>query len=128
MTNLLLLIGAGLFSKAVGSFETHAFNVFLGTNADDSGGDGPGSYPVAGNIWHLDCCNPENTNDGQGWSIFNAVLGWTNNATGTERRKKKKTLSLNCKNSFSFLNSSRNRSLIRVLLDCGHGSTCLHEI
>jgi len=81
MTNLLLLIGAGLFSKSVGSFETHAFNVFLGTNADDSGGDGPGSYPVKGNIWHLDCCNPDNTNDGQGWSIFNAILGWTNNAT-----------------------------------------------
>ena len=80
MTNFLLLIGAGLFSKGVGSFETHAFNVLLGTNADDAGGNGPGTYRVQGNVWHLDCCSPEN---GQGWSIFNAILGWTNNATGT---------------------------------------------
>lgn len=81
MTNLLLLIGAGLFSKAVGSFESHAFANLVGSNIDDTGGDGPGTYPVKGNVWHLDCCNPENNLDGQGWSIFNAILGWTNNAT-----------------------------------------------
>ena len=81
MTNLLLLIGAGLFSKAVGSFETHAFVNIVGSNIDDTGGDGPGTYPVKGNVWHLDCCNPENKIDGQGWSIFNAIFGWTNNAT-----------------------------------------------
>ncbi|KDR68424.1 hypothetical protein GALMADRAFT_257144 [Galerina marginata CBS 339.88] len=81
MTNLLLLIGAGLFSKAVGSFERHAFNTLLGAEIDDTGGDGPGSYKVQGNVWHLDCCNPENKLDGQGWSIFNAIFGWTNSAT-----------------------------------------------
>jgi high-affinity iron transporter len=81
MTNFLLLIGAGLFSKGVGSFQTHAFNTLLGTNIDDTGGDGPGTYRVQGNVWHLDCCNPENNMDGQGWSIFNAILGWTNSAT-----------------------------------------------
>lgn len=81
MTNFLLLIGAGLFSKAVGSFQTHAFNVLLGAAVDDTGGDGPGSYQVQGNVWHLDCCNPENNLDGQGWSIFNAIFGWTNSAT-----------------------------------------------
>jgi len=81
MTNLLLLIGAGLFSKAVGSFETHAFDNIVGSNIDDTGGDGAGTYPVKGNVWHLDCCNPENHLDGQGWSIFNAIFGWTNNAT-----------------------------------------------
>ena len=83
MTNFLLLIGAGLFSRAVTSFQTHAFNALLGTNIDDAGGDGPGTYRVQGNVWHLDCCNPENSLDGQGWSIFNAILGWTNSATGT---------------------------------------------
>ncbi|KAF8886133.1 iron permease FTR1 family-domain-containing protein [Infundibulicybe gibba] len=81
MTNFLLLIGAGLFSKAVGAFEKNAFNVLLGADVDDAGGDGPGSYPVKGNVWHLNCCNPDNVTDGQGWSIFNAIFGWTNNGT-----------------------------------------------
>lgn len=83
MSNLLLLIGAGLFSRAVGAFETNAFNHLLGADVDDSGGDGPGSYPVKGNVWHLDCCNPENNLDNSGWSIFNAIFGWTNNGTCT---------------------------------------------
>jgi len=78
MTNFLLLIGAGLFSKGVGSFETHAFNALLGTNIDDGGGNGPGTYRVQGNVWHLECCTPAS---GQGWSIFSAIFGWTNNAT-----------------------------------------------
>ena len=83
MTNFILLIGAGLFSRAIGSFQEHAFNKLLGADVDDAGGDGPGSYDVRGNIWHLDCCNPENTTDGQGWSIFGALFGWTNSATRT---------------------------------------------
>ena len=29
----------------------------------------------------MDCCNPENNFDGDGWNIFNAIFGWTNNAT-----------------------------------------------
>ncbi|KAJ7698669.1 iron permease FTR1/Fip1/EfeU [Mycena rosella] len=81
MTNLLLLIGAGLFSRAVWSFEENAFSNLLGADVDDSGGDGPGSFRVQGNVWHLDCCNPEDPFDGQGWSIFNAIFGWTNSAT-----------------------------------------------
>ncbi|KAJ7098324.1 iron permease FTR1/Fip1/EfeU [Mycena epipterygia] len=81
MTNLLLLIGAGLFSRAVWAFEEHAFNKLLGADVDDSGGDGPGSFRVQGNVWHLDCCNPDDNLDGQGWSIFNAIFGWTNSAT-----------------------------------------------
>ena len=81
MTNLLLLIGAGLFSKSVSAFETHAFINLVGSNLDDTAGDGPGTYPVKGNVWHLNCCNPDNKLDGQGWSIFKAILGWTNNAT-----------------------------------------------
>jgi high-affinity Fe2+/Pb2+ permease len=78
MTNLMLLIGAGLFSKAIWSFQENAFNNLLGADVDDAGGDGPGSYDVRGNVWHLDCCNPETD---MPWGIFNAVLGWTNSAT-----------------------------------------------
>ncbi|KAJ6572030.1 iron permease FTR1/Fip1/EfeU [Mycena capillaripes] len=81
MTNLLLLIGAGLFSRSVWAFEEHAFNKLLGGDVDDSGGDGPGSFRVQGSVWHLDCCNPEDNLDGQGWSVFNAIFGWTNSAT-----------------------------------------------
>ncbi|KIY47457.1 iron permease FTR1 [Fistulina hepatica ATCC 64428] len=81
MTNFLLLIGAGLFSRAVWSFEDHAFTLLVGADVDDTGGDGPGSYDVRGSVWHLDCCNPEDNYDGQGWEIFNALFGWTNSAT-----------------------------------------------
>ncbi|PPQ87567.1 hypothetical protein CVT25_005823 [Psilocybe cyanescens] len=81
MTNFLMLIGAGLFSKAIGAFQEHAFNKLLGADVDDAGGDGPGSYLVQGNVWHLDCCNPDSKFDGEGWTIFGAIFGWTNNAT-----------------------------------------------
>ncbi|KAG2358283.1 iron permease FTR1 [Suillus spraguei] len=78
MTNLILLIGAGLFSKAVWSFQQNAYNNLLGIDVDDEVGNGAGTYDVRGNVWHLDCCNPETD---LSWSIFNAVLGWTNSAT-----------------------------------------------
>ncbi|KAI0263016.1 iron permease FTR1/Fip1/EfeU [Gloeopeniophorella convolvens] len=81
MTNFILLIGAGLFSKAVWAFQENAFNHLLGADVDDSGGDGPGSFDVRGNVWHLDCCNPENNFDNDGWTIFGAIFGWTNSAT-----------------------------------------------
>ena len=41
-------------------------------------GSGPGSYSVHGNVWHLPYGNPEMQN---GWSIFNAIFGWSNNAS-----------------------------------------------
>ncbi len=55
----------------------------LGADVDDSGGSGPGSFNVHGNVWHLDCCNPEDTtgSGSQGWLIFGAIFGWTNSAT-----------------------------------------------
>lgn len=81
MTNFLLLIGAGLFSKAVGNFEMHAFSTLLGSDADDAGGTGPGSYDVRGNVWHLDCCASESTGNDQGWTIFTAIFGWSNNGS-----------------------------------------------
>ncbi|KAF9239308.1 Ftr1 protein [Melanogaster broomeanus] len=77
MTNLLLLIGAGLFSKAVWEFQENVFIRLLGTDVDDSGGTGPGSYDVRGNVWHLNCCSAESGS----WSLFNAVFGWQNSAT-----------------------------------------------
>ena len=81
MTNFLLLIGAGLFSKSVGAFEGHAFGKLLGAQGDDALGNGPGSYRVQGNVWHLDCCNPNAKLAGDGWTIFGAIFGWTNSAT-----------------------------------------------
>ncbi|KAJ3486461.1 hypothetical protein NLI96_g4227 [Meripilus lineatus] len=82
MTNFILLIGAGLFAKSVSAFQKHAFNKLLGADLDDAlgAGDGPGSYDVRGNVWHLNCCNPENKS-GNGWTIFGALFGWSNNAT-----------------------------------------------
>ncbi|KAF9788533.1 iron permease FTR1 [Thelephora terrestris] len=77
MTNLILLIGAGLFSKAIGLFQGYLFSKLLGVDVDDAGGTGPGSYDVRGNVWHLDCCSPA----GQGWMVFAAIFGWTNNGT-----------------------------------------------
>ncbi|TFY82855.1 hypothetical protein EWM64_g1164 [Hericium alpestre] len=50
-------------------------------DVDDAGGDGPGSFNVHGNVWHLDCCNPDNNFDNNGWTIFGAIFGWTNSAT-----------------------------------------------
>ncbi|TDL21402.1 iron permease FTR1 [Rickenella mellea] len=83
MTNFILLIGAGLFSKSIGAFQSNTFNHLLGKDVGDLSGahDGPGSYDVRGNVWHLTCCNPENKIDGEGWLIFAAIFGWTNSAT-----------------------------------------------
>ncbi|CAE6508673.1 unnamed protein product [Rhizoctonia solani] len=79
-TAFLLLIGAGLFSKSVGDFERYKFNTKVGGDVAEAG-NGPGSYDVVGNIWHLNCCNPENKTDALGWSIFNAIFGWHNNGS-----------------------------------------------
>ncbi|KAL6301417.1 Ftr1 protein [Sparassis latifolia] len=81
MTNLVLLIGAGLFSQSVFQLQAHAFTLLVGAEVDDTGGDGPGSFDVRGSVWHLNCCNPENNLNGGGWMIFNAILGWTNSAS-----------------------------------------------
>ncbi|EIM82005.1 iron permease FTR1 [Stereum hirsutum FP-91666 SS1] len=81
MTNLILLIGAGLFSRSIWEFESNAFAKIVGSDVDDTSGDGPGSFDVRNSVWHLDCCNPENNYDNGGWMIFNAIFGWTNSAT-----------------------------------------------
>jgi high-affinity iron transporter len=78
-TCILLLVGAGLFSRSVGDFQRYAFNKGVGADVAELG-NGPGSFDVDGNIWHLTYGNPE-LKDNSGWSIFNAILGWDNNAT-----------------------------------------------
>lgn len=49
-TCFLLLIGAGLLSKAVGYFETYKYVQLVGADVAETG-TGPGSYNVHGNVW-----------------------------------------------------------------------------
>ncbi|GAA6062655.1 hypothetical protein JCM10212_003467 [Sporobolomyces blumeae] len=80
-TQILLLLGAGLFSKAVGDFQIYKYNHGVGGDVGETG-SGPGSFdPTDGLVWHLPYGSPENNLSTDGWSIFNAILGWTNNAT-----------------------------------------------
>lgn len=121
MTNLLFLIGAGLFNRAVWSFEWQKWITLLGIHGDDTLGDDPGTYPVQGTVWHLNCCNPNNNSDNQGWSIFNAILGWTNTATCT---------SFPCWTQ-SACSSGKLRRLcvvLCILLACCHCRISVHEI
>ncbi|CAK7237002.1 high-affinity iron permease [Sporothrix eucalyptigena] len=78
-TGLLYLVAAGLFSRAVWSFEMQIWNGVVGSDAAELG-SGPGSYDIDRSVWHVNCCNPE-LNGGSGWGFFNAILGWTNSAT-----------------------------------------------
>ncbi|OXG43970.1 high-affinity iron permease CaFTR1 [Cryptococcus neoformans] len=81
-TSFLCLIGAGLLSKGVGFFQYYRFAKGVGGDVAETG-DGPGSFQVAGNVWHLEYGNPETgsaTTNG-GWQIFNAIFGWNNTAT-----------------------------------------------
>ncbi|KAJ2713104.1 high-affinity iron permease [Coemansia spiralis] len=75
MTCVLYLIAAGLFSRAVWFLESHAFAKYAGGDPDRTG-----VFDVRVNVWALECCNPE-ANDGSGWGVFNALLGWQNIAT-----------------------------------------------
>lgn len=79
-TQVLLLLGAGLFSKAVNDFEIYKFNKGVGGDVAETG-SGPGSFDTSTSVWHLPYGSPENNTSSSGWSIFNAILGWTNNAT-----------------------------------------------
>lgn len=49
-TAFLLLIGAGLFSRSVGYFQTYKYIQLVGADVAETG-DGPGSYSVHGNVW-----------------------------------------------------------------------------
>lgn len=78
-TCFLYLVAAGLFSRAVWSFQSHQWSVLTGGDAAETG-SGPGSYDIRQSVWHVNCCSPT-ANGGGGWGIFNAILGWTNSAT-----------------------------------------------
>lgn len=80
-TCFLYLVAAGLFSKAVWYFEANAWAKIIGGDSDDLS-SGPGSYDIRKSVWHVNCCNPEDSgNGGGGWGIFNALFGWQNSAT-----------------------------------------------
>ncbi|KAI9345023.1 iron permease FTR1/Fip1/EfeU [Obelidium mucronatum] len=72
----LLYLAAGLLSKSVGMFEINTWNKAIGSmDSDDAV-----FYNVFTNVWHIECCNPEDKSQG-GWQMFSAIFGWTNNAT-----------------------------------------------
>ncbi|KAI0249054.1 hypothetical protein BJV78DRAFT_1230925 [Lactifluus subvellereus] len=81
MTNFIPLIDSGLFSKAVKSFQSYEFNRLLGAHADCLSRDGPGTFDVRGNVWHLDCRNTENYLDCKSCLLSGTLFGWTNSAT-----------------------------------------------
>jgi high-affinity Fe2+/Pb2+ permease len=54
-TSVLLLIGAGLFSSACNHYQTYVFDRRVGADVEELG-NGPGSYNVIGNVWHLVSC------------------------------------------------------------------------
>ncbi|GAA5910679.1 hypothetical protein JCM6882_001056 [Rhodosporidiobolus microsporus] len=80
-TNILFLLGAGLLSKAVSYFQIYKYNTGVGGDVAETG-TGPGSFdPTDGLVWHLPYGSPEDNLATDGYSVFNALLGWTNNAT-----------------------------------------------
>jgi len=56
-TTFLFLIGAGLASKAIGYFQYYVFAQGVVSDVAETG-DGPGSFQVAGNVWHMTYGNP----------------------------------------------------------------------
>ncbi|WVR05101.1 hypothetical protein IAU60_002113 [Kwoniella sp. DSM 27419] len=77
---LLFLIGAGLASRAAYAFERQYFISWVGTAAAEAG-DGPGSYRVQGNIWHLTWWNPEPGSGDNLSQLAQALVGWNNTGT-----------------------------------------------
>ncbi|GAA6030973.1 hypothetical protein JCM8097_008963 [Rhodosporidiobolus ruineniae] len=80
-TNVLFLLGAGLLSKSVAFFQIYAYNHGVGGDVAETG-SGPGSFdPTNGLAWHVPYGNPDIYTATDGYSIFNAILGWENTAT-----------------------------------------------
>ncbi|WWC61244.1 uncharacterized protein I303_103825 [Kwoniella dejecticola CBS 10117] len=77
---LLFMIGAGLASRAAYAFERQYFISYVGTAAAEAG-NGPGSYRVAGNIWHLIWWDPEPGSGDNFAQLAQAVVGWNNTGT-----------------------------------------------
>lgn len=79
-TCFLLLIAAGMASRAVYYLQFYTYVRLVGDSAAESG-DGPGSYDARGYVWHFNYGNPENNKGGTGWGILNSLVGWNNTAT-----------------------------------------------
>ncbi|WWC85392.1 uncharacterized protein L201_000255 [Kwoniella dendrophila CBS 6074] len=77
---LLFMIGAGLASRAAYAFERQYFISYVGTAAAEAG-NGPGSYRVKGNIWHLTWWDPEPGSGDNLAQLAQAVVGWNNTGT-----------------------------------------------
>ncbi|WWD15811.1 hypothetical protein CI109_100235 [Kwoniella shandongensis] len=77
---LLFFIGAGLASRAAYSLERQYFISHVGTAAAESG-NGPGSYRVKGNIWHLTWWDPEPGSGDNFAQLAQAIVGWNNTGT-----------------------------------------------
>jgi high-affinity iron transporter len=76
-TCFLYLIAAGMFSKSIWGLQYYVFQNKVGSDVAEAG-NGPGSYDILESVWHVPCCNPEESG---GYEIFNALLGWENSAT-----------------------------------------------
>ncbi|KAF9111350.1 high-affinity iron permease [Mortierella sp. AM989] len=74
-TCFLLLIAAGLFSKAINAFEMDKWNKIVGGDADDAG-----SFDPRINVWALSYGNPNDPTAGFA-QFCNAIVGWNNIAS-----------------------------------------------
>lgn len=79
---ILFLMGAGLASRSAYSLERQYFINYVGAAAAE-GGDGPGSFRVAHNIWKLWGANPEPGHEGYSgfWQLAQSLVGWNNIGT-----------------------------------------------
>jgi high-affinity iron transporter len=74
-TCFLLLIAAGLFSKAINAYEMDKWNKIVGGDADDAG-----SFDPRTNVWALNYGNPNDPNEGFA-AFCNSIVGWNNIAS-----------------------------------------------
>ncbi|PVU94304.1 hypothetical protein BB561_002654 [Smittium simulii] len=74
-TSILYLMGSGMFASAIRFLESYTFGRKYSMDADAGY-----VFELGKSVWALDCCNPNDPNEG-GYQIFQALLGWTNNAT-----------------------------------------------
>ncbi|KAK3825393.1 MAG: high-affinity iron permease [Benniella sp.] len=74
-TCFLLLIAAGLFSKAINAYEMDKWNKIVGGDADDAG-----SFDPRINVWALSYGNPNDPNEGFA-AFCNSIVGWNNIAS-----------------------------------------------
>ncbi|KAJ3214275.1 high-affinity iron permease [Dinochytrium kinnereticum] len=72
---LLLVLAAGLLSKAVMSIETHIWAIKVNALEDPDALD---SFDTTRALWKLECCKASTPG---WWSLVNAITGWDNHAT-----------------------------------------------